>query len=274
MEYLATIENTDYYHWQIELLIESFKLHGIQDKLAIGIVDQQKPIRKNFTKNLKQHKRVFFETSHSSEYSPINQSYLTYIALKNKVISQPFTLIHSDTVLVNPKEEIKNNIVFSISPYFLPALEKTIDVNKIINQQIPLGGVYKFNNMPISFFQSVVERIQALTHKWIKTGDNKWKRVWKYANQMAWMSAFLQDDSIDGVQIESQLFESISQDTEFIHYSNGFLPFHKISFKYNSEIDLNEKNPFEIFSDPQYNINPTTNCLFKVSRSYNESKCR
>ena len=52
MDYFVSAEDTVYHHWQLELLIESFKLSNLADKLVIAVAqnDDDKPI--DFTANL------------------------------------------------------------------------------------------------------------------------------------------------------------------------------------------------------------------------------
>ena len=59
MEYFVSAGNKAYYHWQLELLIQSFKEYGIEDKLVVAISSSEDPLYKNFCNNLKNHKRIF-----------------------------------------------------------------------------------------------------------------------------------------------------------------------------------------------------------------------
>jgi hypothetical protein len=56
MDYFVSIENTPYDLWQIELLIESFKINHLEDSLVIGMAGPN-PL---LTKNLLAHKRIMF----------------------------------------------------------------------------------------------------------------------------------------------------------------------------------------------------------------------
>ena len=61
MNYFTSIKNNYYFSWQIELLIESFKKHNIEDQLFISLDNNE--ILDN-CKNLKNHKNIFTGRDH------------------------------------------------------------------------------------------------------------------------------------------------------------------------------------------------------------------
>lgn len=59
MEYFVSAEDTSYHHWQLEFLIESFKLHKLQDKLVIAVASNNEEKLVDFSANLKTCQRIF-----------------------------------------------------------------------------------------------------------------------------------------------------------------------------------------------------------------------
>ena len=77
MKYFVSIENTSYFYWQIELLIQSFKMHGLENDLIISIADNQIPKNNMYFKNLIKHKNLYSHENVGKErnYLPLNRIY-------------------------------------------------------------------------------------------------------------------------------------------------------------------------------------------------------
>lgn len=268
MDYLTVIHNTEYFHWQIELLIESFKFHGIEDRLVVGVINDTKI---SFPKNLQNHKRIFECPKDSHKYPPINQPYAVCFALNKGIISQPFTLIHSDTILVKPVEKPEKNLTFSICQQFPRFLKADAPgVEKEMPNILPVGGIYKFNNVPKNLFESLADKIKNITNVWDRSPNSFRLKYWRYANRMAWMWAFWEyskTDQLNGELLETQLFVPLLSQTEFVHYCYGLATtFHKSMFK--GTIILSDSDPISIFANPNNNFTTSTNYCMKIAQSY------
>ena len=64
MDFLVIAEDIPYYQWQIELLIESFKLQGLQDKLIIYLVRTTESVDA-IKININKHENVIYYNSES-----------------------------------------------------------------------------------------------------------------------------------------------------------------------------------------------------------------
>jgi hypothetical protein len=254
VDYLTIIQNTPFFHWQTELLIESFKLLNMQDNLVIGVVPSNK---KSLvcTKNLKDHKRKFQSDKYPSDFLPINQAYLTYVALKKEIIKQPFALIHSDTIIVQPLNLIENNISFSVNPFILQDFKK-------FDKILPLGGICQFNDVPIIFF----ERVMYNTNQLINKLDAD------LVNRAAWMQTLAEYNAkgkVEGIPIEVKMWENLTKESSFIHYSKGYPPFfNKKMFSFNFNFSMSADNVFNVLENPENDITTSTHYIQQLIKLY------
>jgi len=160
MEYFVSARNNAYYHWQLELLIQSFKEYGIEDKLVIAIFSSKDVLYKNFCKNLINHKRVL-EYDCDNSFGPERGLLGLHQALKTGELSQPFVFMKSDTLLMHPIEETgieadidDYEIQFSYDP--LMTLEHFVDHGVTVGHNgrwMNLGNVLCLNNIKLKFFE-------------------------------------------------------------------------------------------------------------------------
>jgi hypothetical protein len=277
LDYYVSIEDTTYHHWQVGMLIESFKAHGMEDQLVIGIADNESPFYADFTKNLKSHKRVF---SHPNFGKNLNAIKSLSGFFDHDLIKAPFALIHPDMVLVDPiKLKTDHNITFStpegsfantqkdqeLHNKIEPDIQEVISEFKMKREKIPdkiyVGDVIVFNNIePIDLFQ-----IRMRTEQLIEKYGDDWNAAKAgmilglynlLAKQYRYRSEYL-----EGTLLHDSL-------TNFIHYKHGMPPvFSKLHYKYDSPHYMSTgDHPMQRLLEH----NPTVgvNYIHKVIRSY------
>jgi hypothetical protein len=282
LNYVTTIRNNAYFQWQIELLIQSFKEHGIEDQLFIGILDEEEQKPENVfsePRNLINHKNTFKFNKFTNENLTANHIHGINEALKQGIIKQPFVSIHADSILYKPISlENDFDAIFSGDYFFLEQMNKdNIDISEHLKRisklksqfskqeinlkPMPLGSVYVFNKMPLEFFDRVLNYIKALYNEY---GD-------KYTDRIAWMLSFY--DYLGGVNYKSTWdYEMTMLDHEresnIIHYSKGLPPvFNKIMFyKNNNDLCTAEGNPYKVLLE--HNTTTVTNYIQKIVKSY------
>ena len=175
MDYFVSIENTPYCRWQIELLIESFRKHKMEDKLVIGIANSDEPQVHAYTRNLFSHERKFVHTNIGCEvgYKPLNKPYAIYLAMNNGLLGDKFAVIHSDMILLKPMDLTgpQENITFALDPvknvgldgFAGPYVNRILE-SKCIEGHPPLNvcGTLVFNRMPSIFFVQILRRMEQL----------------------------------------------------------------------------------------------------------------
>lgn len=240
MDYFVAIENTAYDIWQIELLIESFKLLKLQDSLVLGVAGNSTK-----TKNVSEIKRVFCHDPH-----PFNSIYAVYAALQTGFLTEPFVLLHPDMILHEPFKEIHGeNIVFH--PY-----ANDLKEGYVVNA----GGAMRFNLVPHKFFKLVMNTAEQMK----KLNREKPQDIVK----AAWTSSILTASGycdIIGSPLEVGLLNTEFADMPIIHYNKGMPPaFDKRLFY--QKLAITDKNPYQVLLEN----NPTvvTNYVQKVVRSY------
>ena len=245
MQYLVSIENTTYFYWQIELLIESFKMKGLEDKLVIAIAENESPKDPQYIKNISRHKNKFMHVNVGRQYDflPLNKIFATMAALQTNRIEYPFALIHPDMVLFQDLEERPENVVFHVDPTAAQTIEKLKPyLNNLAQnsglESMPdnlfLGGILQFNDLNPAFYQR--------THNWMHWFLQQHKdENWDIAKGAWILSAYehLGSHSYLGLRLEGQLFENIDC-PPFVHYSGGLMPVFSKTYYKNTDLQLHE----------------------------------
>ena len=284
MEYFVSAEDTSYHHWQLELLIESFKLHGIQDKLVIAVASNNEEKLIDFTANLRVAQRMFVHDNIGRKrgYLPLNRPYGLFAAVSQGLVKLPVTLIDPDMILVVPPPDPTENIQFQLNPSFTsdyvmanqcPARKHIQNLLKLkeiedadINYWIPLGSVMTFNNVPQEFFSRVVE--------WTETLEYERKREtnvnWWHTEKAAWVMTLLEYHGHLTYRgrhdMEMTLLDN-NKTNHFIHYTHGLPPvFSKHMYRFQPPQAFSMGNLFDVLLEN----NPTTctNYLQHIVRSY------
>ena len=287
MEYFVSAEDTSYHHWQLELLIESFKLQGLQDKLVIGIAENNEQKSIDFSSNLKDFKRIFLHDNIGQKrgYLPINRPYSLLIAVSEGLIKPPFALIDPDMILVNPIPDPTENIQFQLKPTFtcnfadqnhcpvkkyIKELLNAKNIKDEIDYWIPLGNVIVFKDVPKEFFTRAVEWSEILEYERKQSTDKDW---W-FTERVAWIMTLLEFNgtlTYNGrYDLEMSLIDN-NKINHFIHYSQGLPPvFNKLMYRFQPPFNFAMGDLFSTLLEN----NPTTstNYLQHVVRSYLNAK--
>jgi len=276
MQYFVSIENTPYHHWQVELLIESFKMKGMENDLVIGVAKNSES-KGIWSKNITNHKNKFLHENvgRDRKYLPLNKTFALIIAMENGLLKQPFAMIHPDMILRNPieLEDKDHNLVFDYSED--ESLKEKIEPEIIKIKQdiglpqdsvpwIPLGDVVLFlRDIPTSFFYRAGVRMEKLLDEY---GPQKW------IERGAWiLTMYDYLARINGLarKMETSLLHD-TPEINFIHYKFGLPPvFHKKYFSYDFQGTI-----FSIGTDDPMDAllqqNPTSNSDFvqQVVKSY------
>jgi hypothetical protein len=256
--YFVSIENTPYHHWQIELLIESFRLHGLEERLFVAIADSPS---NSSPKNLTSHKLCALHAN----YGSLNKITSLISSLESGKLKQPFVLLHPDMVLYKPiPMEHPENIVFhtaepdealkaSLEDKIHPILEGK-GLSRDFLPWLPVGATMYFKDVPLDFFKRV--------HGWMYFFKNE-KAAWILS-----MYEHLGMLSMAGRQFESNLWHT-NVDLPIIHYSGGFPPFfHKGAYKNPDWVLTEVKDPHDAL---KLSLTTNTEYVDKVINSYRKN---
>jgi len=277
MKYLASIEGYPYHFWQIEILIESFKMQNMEDDLiiAVAVKDKEMTVRRNFSK----HPHIFYHVNQREEVGPyFNKPYAAIAALENKLLVDDFVLLDPDMILIQPMQPIKDaNIVYSTDSFYTEELldkegyspkefvdeimlEKAMELN--FNWPYP-GGVYQFHHVDEEFFKRIIYWGNKMKNKNDPLAN-------RYASKAAWILTLW--EFYDSYNIVPQSNECTMVDFNlfgnFIHYYHGLPPFfNKKMFPMDDRGSLFDKTPYEVMVE--HNPNLTTDYVQKVIHSMN-----
>jgi hypothetical protein len=282
MQYVVSIENNNYHYWQIELLIESFIIQGLQDNLFITIAENSEPKFGGFSKNLISHEKKIIHENYGQEkkYKPANRIYSLRNLVYSGLLEPPFTILHPDMVLINPIENcidssfdlLINNYDYPEDDFIKNCLEKNnLDID-LSNIDEKIKKEFKFN-MPIVFNESINKDV--LSKFFDKLCINLEKLLEEYKDpslpleRTCWTNTVLELSkfcSLQGCPMTSELFDKNDCTTSFIHYNRGIPPvFYKKSFFYDFRF-RNSFDPYETLLENNFTKN--TNLLCKIIKSY------
>lgn len=249
MDYFVTVVPSYQHFWQIELLIESFKILKMQDKLLVAIVGSPSALPVNL---LNHPRKIFcpdFNEACKCNYPSINKIACLKIAIDH--LDTCFTMLHPDMVVIAPLNNIEHNICFN--PY--PPKQDVFGILKLPPDftWISFDGTTIFNRVPIEFFDYVLNTTKTL----VEIYGTNWS-----ANFAAWNFAthqYSQSLSFIGTTLETPLTSTSCVLSPIIHYKTGLPPYFS-------------KN-FQITDDPyntllNFNPNFCTNSLRAIVLSY------
>jgi len=230
MDYFVSAENTAYYHWQLELLIESFKRNNCEDNLFIALTNDKQFVKKRYLNNIYKHKNKIFHEN----VGPLNQINSLCWAIRNKKIKQPFAIIPPHVVLRNP-----TNLNFSPYPEIITSphpefTEQTAKDHGLTQKYIPFGNISIFSNIPELIFEKIAFSI-------------KKQNIWAHMDKLALTEIFSEFILKIRIRIET-LSETMLEggNSYFIDYEYGMPPvFNKSMFAYEPPGYISYGDPFE-----------------------------
>lgn len=247
MDYLVSIENCQFFRWQIELLYESMRAFNLHDSLVIACA--------NFESKSLRFPRVFYHENvgRKFNYLPLNKPYALQLALREKIISQPFVLLDPDMVMLNPIKPTQGCCAnYSNYLEYDNLVEIGYELNFNKNKWRPGAYVYQFNDCK----QDVIEEIYENTFSLLDKKFNKLVDYWQ--KEMVSFATFLSkvNSKINNFYI-SDLYQKENLYSNFIHYSNGFQPYFNKNIHNNfREFSLGPPLPFDsILNMPSDNLN-------------------
>jgi hypothetical protein len=238
MKYFVSVEPNDYSLWQIELLIQSFKMRQKEKDLVIAVADPADGVSSDtYKRNLLAHENKFFHYNIGKEnkYPKLNKLYGLACVHKEGLLGDKFAVLHPDMLLYqNVRLEVM--LLDSLNILFQPKTEDKNDVfvkvkKDIENDQkqwLPMGDVIVFNKMPENFFIKAYQTMEEL----IAEHGTDWD-----AEPATWSLTYTTHRmgghpiTLSGAQLEMSLMNFLPNPF-VVHYKNGLPPnFSKRIFK-------------------------------------------
>lgn len=250
MNYFVTVTDHQTTQWQTELLLESFKVHNLQDKLHVALIPTEQP---NIGKNLSNHKNLerYANIGKLRGFEKLNKLYAILHALTTGKLTQPFIAFEPEMVLFHPiqfESYAGPQIIFQSSHFLTQEFaQKTVPnlANYLPQQQwLPIGKIVYFNNIPIEYFHQVIRYTEFMAFEQLREN----KEIYSETERIAWASNVMSMINAACIIGTGNLEQTMSDNTHhtFINYEDGLLPFFsKKMFSYS----ISFGNPFEILSN-------------------------
>ena len=283
MHYFVSVENSSYFYWQLELLIESMIQFDLQDKLIIAFSENTDPKIKEYSKNLvKYGVKIFFPNiGKQLNYPPINRVNTIHRLFDQGILKTPFTLLHSDMIMKKPIDDYNKPFDFVINNYDVSEAlineyfqdEKIREKIKSENEVVTNDSIFfeLKSHAPIIFNETLSDEfLNKFFNKLIINTRNLLEEKGNEfpCEKVAWKLTFLESIghyTAIGETLTCDLIDS-NIDVPFIHYNIGIPPvFHKSFFKFENP-SLYYDGPFENIL--QQNISENIEFVKNLIRSY------
>jgi hypothetical protein len=243
MQYFVSAEKNSYFYWQLELLIESFKNHNLQDKLVVALADSEdgeKLVPKNISKiNCFLHKNW----GKNLNYRYINKFLSLDVARKSGLIKPPFVVIEPDMILLNPiniKQSEEIDVLFST--FEQNNLKNYIDLNEDLffkeEKWKSTGSVVYLNRDCPAMYLAMANHCKKLLEKVVS--KDAVKKYWRLIDKISWNLGLLKNHLTFDVDdnLECDLHEN--KNSNLLHYRNPYEFFSKFNFnkKQKNTLDL------------------------------------
>lgn len=292
MQYFVSAENSSYFYWQLELLIESFLMQGLEKSLVIGLAENNDQKIRGYSSNLVKYGTKFMISNEGRDlgYLPINRVNSIRYALAHGILKFPFVMIHSDMILRNPvsvSEEDDNYGVIVNNFDELPNHETKLvgeEVDSVVERVSKERKTDPEKITRIPFFSAPAVFNKSMEY----FGDQFFSKVQAYevvlaekegagfpceraAFEMTLVESF-QHIGIRGKFMSAPMMYD-GDDINFIHYRSGIPPvFHKKYFRYEHGTFFSSMGPYETIME--HNPTANTNYVQQVIRSYNRRNNR
>jgi len=258
MDFLVIAEDIPYYQWQIELLIESFKIQGLQDKLIIYLVKTNESVDA-IKININNHKNVFYYNSESLKTGTVNFDFHNCILdYKSKNEKTDFVIIDPDTFLKKFDYKVfdGNNILYQIDQASNKELELIFKIarSKYNFEFYQTSSVIYFSStFDFNFFNSSFNVLEDLVRIAFFTNlFNEYYKpdidLYKYAYLLIGMSYSV--PIVPTYKLLNYVYEGYEQDVSFVSYKHDIKPY----FYKKNYYHKNFKNLSLRYSDPFQNL--------------------
>lgn len=291
MQYFVSAENTSYFYWQLELLIESFAMLGLEGDLVVGMAENDSQKIGGFSSNLVRHANKFVHPNEGRHvgYLPLNRVGAVRYALAYGLLKFPFALIHADMVMRRPLDapaEDSPEVVLNNFDDYSAAEEEMVKgeiagelASLAENRGVSQGDLPKvpFLSPPIVFncsFESIADVFfSRLQTNMVGLAERKGpsfpceKAAWELT-----LTESFQHCSVTGKYMSAPLLFD-SDDSNFIHYRTGIPPvFHKRFYRYEEGVYLVGQGPYDTLLE--HNPSMGTDFVQKVVRSYADGRSK
>jgi hypothetical protein len=167
MDYLVVAPHTPFFQWQIALLVESFRMHGLEESLAVLLIaGSEKPVQSNYCLSFVGHPRLRAVRLTSDSEPDIQRLHGITHAVSTGLVSQTFALLPPHCVFRYPFDKPQANITFTCkSDFTFPQLNSFGISSKALSMRLgekpvwlPVGEVFFFDGLMPEFFNIAAMR--------------------------------------------------------------------------------------------------------------------
>jgi len=258
MRFLVISEDTPYFQWQIELLIESFKFSKLEDKLSIYLIQTENSVEA-IKKNINQHSDIVYYKSNKLKNGSVNFDFHNCVLdFRKRFPIEDFVILDTDMFLkdFNHEDFYNEHLTYQISQNQNKDLDLILNFSKSkynfnFNQ---MTSVIYFNTMiSYNFFESAFPIIEDLVKiAFFCNIDNEdyapHYDLYKYAYLI--LALMYKVKATSSYKFLNYVYEGEESKINFISYKHDIKPyFYKKNYyqKNFKNLSLHYADPFENF---------------------------
>lgn len=275
MDYLVVAPNKPYYHWQLAILGQSFKLCGLQENLCILLVDTDVSATKIHYKRFIDLPRLHATLLRSDSDPDIMRLDGIAFAVSNQLVSPQFVVLPPHCVLRNPVKKLDADISFKCQPDFTFAHLHSFGIagDEIVRrmegkrQWLPVGEVYGFKGIKPEFFTMAAERARLIgfdSYRKLQKAeiDKNVKGLFRAGMSLATLEHMNRHSIDTSLNLECQMTDT-DFSSNFVNYNYGSPPdFNKMYYKMDDSVFSLSDNPFSAIM--RANPTPAADVIKKV----------
>lgn len=280
MKFIVPAELNPQNQWQIELMIQGFKLIGLEESLVVCLAtDDPNSFIPEMTKNLSTHRNIMLvpNTGARRGFEPLNRLYGVRSALLDGRLGDTFFVLEPDMVpcRIPSTSEITPNCSYQFDPnFFLEVINVNtptkrhfgLEPAEVRNDQWACAGpLMCFSGFPPEFFDELIFESEQYVYRQFYDSGVAWDRSVQSATNYVMHKHLGSFSAIASYDLECNLMSD--KLATFIHYETGFPPlFTKSMFAYKPPHYLSLGNPFRTLS--QYAPTPPFQYLSQLATQY------
>jgi hypothetical protein len=218
MQYFLSIEDCQFFRWQLGILLQSMSDFGLEDSLVIACAKLDDSLRPLDIPGTFYHDNF----GRRFGYLPLNKPFGLAKAIESGFLKVPFAVIDPDMIMTKPLHFGGQNVAQYCSYLEYENLASVgYDISSYRDRWCPGGCVYCFDHCDLFKVSKIAEISLGLKNRYesgLRDRVDYWQRE---------MVSFAMVLSDSGFSTRSDIVSTLDDgnDCNFIHYCNGLLPF-------------------------------------------------
>jgi hypothetical protein len=265
MQYFVVLEDSKEFRWQAELLFESIRLLGLENKFIVSICPGKGPMKKHPYPEI-----IWFDNvGRKLGFPHFNKCYGLAKAIESGKLRQPFVILDTDMFLISELPQLSQVVVSQNQEHLLwEEVKHTLKDTTNANGWVNAGEVYYFNDVPNATFENIMRHTYGLCAKY---GNHKKFHTYGFNIGIAKSDLTVRKRNLV-MPLFNDRSSQVNWNAPIVHYSKGYPPyfqkegaFDTINFSFNLPL------PFKAIMEAPIRDQPNVSVMQTLIRSWLDS---